>query len=102
MNSKKQFYQQLFRSLGLISFVDWVLFLLQMVRRAPANLTTRRKHPDFVFPPLPLLYEIGGRINLADYMNEGALPSRFLVSHFCKFAPAPSSLLDWGCGVSCV
>jgi len=102
MNVRQQF-QRVFRRLGLISVVDAARYHLQKLRLSKENARFAARHPDFAMPPLSLLYEIGGRIRLEDYLEGGKKSSLFLSTQAKKWlSDQPVRILDWGCGVACV
>lgn len=101
LNPQKQLLQQLLRKGKLLGVADDVRFLLQRVRLASKNRQVRHNFPCLSFPPASLLYEIGGNLDLERYL-QGVESARFLVETLEKHARHPESVLDWGCGVSCV
>jgi len=99
----RQSIQRILRRTGLLSFVEILRFHLQKMRLHKENRRFRKKLPDFAPPPLDLLYEIGGRIRLSNYLQDGEASSSFLASRVCDLLKVkPNRLLDWGCGVACV
>ena len=99
----RQFLQCVLRRTRLLSLADTMRFQAQRARLAGRNALFRRKHPGVATPPLALLYEIGGRIDLANYWQDGQVSSTFLVSEAAGWLEeGPCRVLDWGCGVACV
>lgn len=99
----RQTLQGLLRRSGLLPLAEDLRLFLQRLRVGPENARFRATHPDFAVPPLPLLYEIGGRIRLAAYREEGAQSSLFLATRVKEWlGTGPVKMLDWGCGVACV
>lgn len=91
------------RTLGLLSAADALRCKLQALRLRGQNQAFAAANPDVAFPPAELLYEIGGRLGLQRYLETGRESSEFLLSHFERYSHAtPDTVLDWGCGVSCV
>jgi SAM-dependent methyltransferase len=95
--------QWLLRRARLLSLADHFRFQAQRVRLAGHNAGFRREHHGVAVPPLSLLYEIGGRIDLGRYWTDGQLSSAFLASEAANWLEdGPWRVLDWGCGVACV
>lgn len=95
--------QWLLRRARLLSLVDHLRCQAQRARLARCNAGFRREHPGVAMPPLSLLYEIGGRIDLSRYWADGLLSSAFLKGEAARWLGEDSwRVLDWGCGVACV
>jgi ubiquinone/menaquinone biosynthesis C-methylase UbiE len=99
----KQFVQWVLRRTRLLSLADTMRFQAQRARLAGRNARFCRDQPGVVTPPLALLYEIGGRIDLGNYWQDGQVSSAFLASEAANWLEdGPWRVLDWGCGVACV
>lgn len=99
----KQLLQWVLRRTQLLSLADTLRFEAQRARLAGRNARFRRLHPGVATPPLALLYEIGGRIDLGNYWQDGQVSSGFLAAEAAGWLEqGPWRVLDWGCGVACV
>lgn len=95
--------QRVFRDLGVLQAVEEARFHLQRIRFQKENAQFLNAHPEAALPPLPLLYEIGGRIRLSTFLEDGKSSATYLTGHAKTWLKTePRSVLDWGCGVACV
>lgn len=99
----RQSLQQIFRALGILEIVEEVCYRTQRLRLNGENTRFLMDHPEAALPPLPLLYEIGGRIRLSTFLKDGLASATFLTT--CArtwLGSGEVSILGWGCGVACV
>lgn len=96
---KKQQAIAIARRLGVLSGLEQVRFQWKVAKNLIPNRAVRNTKPDFPFPPLDVVYDTIGDVNLGSYYESGLHVAK-LIYDLCKeYLPdALNSICEWGCG----
>ncbi|MHC1706136.1 MAG: class I SAM-dependent methyltransferase [Bacteroidales bacterium] len=88
----------LLRSLGLLFWSDYLVYLYKKVRYSRDNKRFLQANPGVVLPPDYLIYE-SFQLDYKKYYTDSIESARWLAGLFKKYSPVYNiNILDWGCG----
>lgn len=78
--------------------LDWIRMHFNQIKNFQKNKQFKSKHPDFVLPANPILYETF-KLDYQKYFQSGHDAASWLLDQYKKYSTKPlQTLLDWGCG----
>jgi SAM-dependent methyltransferase len=84
--------------LGLLTILDRVRMYYHQIKNFPKNQRFKSRHPEFVLPASPILYETF-KLDYEKYFQSGQDAAIWLLDQYKKHTNKPlQTLLDWGCG----
>jgi SAM-dependent methyltransferase len=97
----RQRTQQLLRQTGLLAGVDYLRYLLALIRCRKSNRAFIREHPGFALPPAHLAFDAYGPPDWDYYYKSGSQTAKdilTLLNPHQEKKNDPIEILDWGCG----
>ncbi len=92
--------KKIFRSLGLISTLDYIMYRYLRLKKSAANKAFKKEFPEVPIPPDYILYE-AHQIDYRAYYTNGLGDAKYLIDLFSKYISLEGkTVLDWGCGPS--
>lgn len=99
IKSKFQYAQQLLRRTGLLTSVEYLDYLLSVLRLTRKNASFVRDNPGFVLPPRHLAYDAYSAPDWHFYKESGEESALYLKDMALEYLGAPPGrVLEWGCG----
>lgn len=98
MSSLKRRIKNVFINLHALYIVDKFNYFYSLFKYAAKNKRYQQQHPGFGFPPNYYLYETY-KLDYQNYKEDGEVTAKEIIEWTGKYNSAPSTILEWGCGV---
>lgn len=87
------------RKARLLQYVDWMLYMKNLINNRKVNKEFISTHSDFPVPPAHLAFDAYGSINWKSYFDSGVMHSKVIADILNKEMMTDNiRILEWGCG----